>query len=91
VPEITFAVGSAVSPAAAGKAVAVGAARLAATKRATDAMVYFMMIVVDQMTLREKCCDVELELRDVVMGGVEAGYILRSAIAVIEVVFRGKV
>jgi hypothetical protein len=42
---MTFAVGNAVSPAAAGIAVAVGAVRLTATKKATDAMVDFMMLV----------------------------------------------
>jgi hypothetical protein len=45
VPEMSLAVGSAVSPAAAGIAVAVGAVGLAAMKRATDAMVDFVMLV----------------------------------------------
>lgn len=45
VPKMSFAVGSAVSPAAAGIAVAVGAVRLTATKKATDVMVDFMMLV----------------------------------------------
>jgi hypothetical protein len=76
VPEISLAVGRAVWPDAAGKAVAVGAAMTVVASTAKAASVYFMMLVVKKVFGTQEMMDVVLVLLDVVMGGPRRAYIL---------------